>query len=101
MVDPVGIPLAALALVDPWIRACRKAYGLYKLTRNFGVHYVAVQRRLDGEKAVLELSVETQLRCTPEDYIIESINAELGDLRKHFQACQDMILAIDGHTGKP
>jgi hypothetical protein len=47
MPEPIGITLAALALLDPAIKAVRKAYGIYKLTKHFGEHYVSVQRRLD------------------------------------------------------
>ena len=100
MVEPIGVTLTALALVDPWIKACRKAYGLYKLTRNFGAHYVAIQRRLDGEKARLETAVETQLRCTPDESVIASINEQLANMKDHFQACQDMVVTIDGQKGR-
>lgn len=100
MPEPVGITLAALALLDPAIRAVRKAYGIYKLTNLFGEHYVGVQRKFDGEQARLEVALDTDLACMPKSDVISQINVHLGNLREHFQACQEMIANIDGHTGR-
>ena len=100
MPEPVGITLAALALLDPAIRAVRKAYGTYKLTKLFGEHYVAVQRKIDGEQGVLEAALDTDLACMPKSDVISNINGHLGNLREHFQACQDIVAKIDGHTGR-
>ena len=98
-VEPVSITLAALALLDPAIRSVRQAYGVYKLTTAFGEHYASVQRRIDGEQARLEVALETDLATVPSKDIIALINTHLGHLRRHFQACQDLIALIDGHTG--
>ena len=73
MAESVGITLGGIALLDPAIKACRKACGVYKLTRNFGEHYVGVQRRLDGEQARLEIALETQLAVIPDKRVSASI----------------------------
>lgn len=100
MGEPVSLTLAALSLLDPAIKACRKAYGTYNLTRSFGEHYVSVQRRLEGEKARLEVALETELAFKPGDRLCNQINTELGNLRINFQACQNMIVAIDERVGE-
>ena len=99
-VEPVSITLAALALLDPAIRSVRKAYGVYKLTTVFGEHYAGIQRRIDAEQARLEVAISTELDPLPSKEIIKQIETHLGHLRKHFQACQDLIVSIDGHTGE-
>lgn len=99
MVEPVSVTLAALALLDPAIRSVREAYSVYKLTRSFGEHYASVQRKLDAEQARLELSLEVNLAFMPDNEMVSEIKTHLGHLRTHFQACQDMIATIDGHTG--
>ena len=66
MPEPVGISVASLALLDPAIRAVRKAYGTHKLTKLIGEHYVGVQRKLDGEQARLDVALEEiGLACMP------------------------------------
>lgn len=99
MPEPIGITLAALALLDPAIKTVRKAYGIYKLTEYFGEHCVTIQRRLDGEQARLEVALETDLVSVPERQIIEQVNAHLSHISTKFQACQDMIAVIGGHLG--
>ena len=98
MAEPVAMTLAALAMLDPAIRTVRQAYGAYELTKHFGEHYIGVQRRLNGEKARLEVALETHLATMPESGIITEINEHLGQMSNHFQACQDMIADIDGRT---
>ena len=100
MPEPIGIALAALALLDPAIKTVRKAYGIHKLTKHFGEHYVSIQRRLDGEQARLEVALETDLVSVPERQIIEQIKAHLSHMSTNFQACQDMIAVMDGHLGE-
>lgn len=96
MVDPISITLAALAILDPAIRACRKAYGTYKLTKNFGKDYRAVQLRLNGQKARLEIAFTTELIVKPDENILNDINEQLGNIRNHFQSCQDIVANIEG-----
>lgn len=100
MVEPVSVTLAALALLDPAIRSVRKAYGVYRLTKSFGEHYTSVQRRLDGEQARLETSLDTNLASMPDKKVLTEINEHLGHLRNNFQACQGLIASIDGHKGR-
>ncbi|KAL2050684.1 hypothetical protein ABVK25_009070 [Lepraria finkii] len=97
MPEPIGITLAALALLDPAIKTVRKAYGIYKLTEYVGEHCVTIQRRLDGEQARLEVALETDLVSVPERQIIEQVRAHLSHISTKFQACQDMIAVIGGH----
>ena len=94
-VEPISLSLAVLALLDPAVKSVRKAYGVYKLSQNFGEHYVGEQRRLDAEKARLETSLELQLGQVPDRRTIDTINAELGHMRRNFQGCQDLIAQID------
>ena len=100
MVEPVSVTLAALALLDPAIRSVRMAYGVYRLTLSFGEHYTSAQRKLDGEQARLETSLDTNLASIPDKKVLTQINDHLGHLGKHFQACQDLIASIDGHKGR-
>lgn len=100
MVEPVSITLAALALLDPAIKSVRKAYGAYKLTAAFGEHYIGIQRRLDGEQARLETALDTTLVSAPSEEQLTQINAQLGQLQLHFQACQHLIASIDRHSSK-
>ena len=95
MVEPISITLSALALLDPAIKSVRKAYGVYKLTSAFGEHYMGVQRRLDGEQARLENALDISLISAPSEEQLTQIKSELGELTKHFQACQDMVASID------
>ena len=97
MVEPVNITLAALALLDPAIRSVRIAYGVYRLTTSFGEHYTSIQRKLDGEQARLETSLDTNLVSVPEKKVLTQINDQLGHLEKHFRGCQDLIAAIEEH----
>lgn len=83
-VEPISISLAALAILDPAIKACRKAYGVYRLTKNFGEHYVGVQHRFDAGKARLEVIVEAQLSFIPNGNLVSDIKRELGYMRKNF-----------------
>ena len=100
MAEPISMTLAALSMLDPAIKSVRKAYGVYKLTKAFGDQYVSVQRRLDGEIARLEIALETKLAVMPSIENTERINTQLGNLRIHFQGCQNLIASIDGHTGR-
>ena len=100
MVEPISMTLAALSMLDPAIKSVRKAYEMYKLSKEFGKNYVSVQRRLDGEIARLEIALETTLAVMPTMEDTERINVQLGYLIEHFRACQAMIVSIDGHTGR-
>ena len=100
MVEPVSITLAALALLDPAIQSVRKAYGVYRLTTSFGEHYTSTQRKLDGEQARLEMSLDTNLASMPDKKVLTQIIDHLGHLEKHFQGCQDLIASIEGHRGR-
>ena len=100
MVEPVSITLAALALLDPAIRSVRMAYGVYRLTTSFGEHYTSTQRKLDGEQARLETSVDTNLASVPDEKVLTQINDHLGHLEKHFRGCQDLIASIEEHRGR-
>ena len=100
MAEPISMTLAALSMLDPAIKSVRKAYRMYKLTKAFGGQYVGVQRRLDGEIARLEIALETKLAVMPSMGNMERINTQLGNLRIHFQGCQNLIASIDGHTGR-
>ena len=100
MVEPLSITLAALALLDPAIRSVRKAYGVYRLTTHFGEHYISTQRKLDGEQARLETSLDTNLASIPDKKVLVQINEHLGHLEKHFQGCQDLIASIEEHRGR-
>jgi hypothetical protein len=97
MVEPISITLAALAFLDPMIRAVHKAYGTYKLSKNFGDNYRTVQLRLNGQKACLELAFKTELMVKPDARSLDAINEQLGNIINHFQACQDMVANIEGH----
>ena len=97
MVEPISITLAALAMLDPAIKACRKAYGTYKLTENFGKDYRTVQLRLEGQRACLEAALNAELMTKLNGNILNDINEQLGNIRKYFQSCQDMIANIEGH----
>ena len=100
MVEPVSITLAALALLDPAIRSVRMAYGVYRLTTSFGELYTSTQRKLDGEQARLEMSLDTNLASLPDKKVLTQINDHLGHLEKHFKGCQDLIASIEGHRGR-
>jgi len=100
MPEPIAITLGALALLDPAIKACRKAYGVYNLTRHFGQHYVGVQRRVRGEQARVELILETRIACVPNTELCETIIQELGSLQQAFQGCQDLVASIDRPQSK-
>lgn len=97
MVEPISMTLTALAMLDPAIKACRKAYGTYKLTKNFGEDYRAVQLRLNGQKACLEMAFNTELTIKPNGNILNDINEQLGNISNHFQFCQDIVANIEGH----
>ena len=99
-VEPVSLTLAALALLDPAIKSCRKAYESYKLSKAFGNDYASVQRKIDGEKARLEASLNLELSTAPDTDSIETIKRELGSMQEKFRACQAMILSIDSHACK-
>ena len=98
--EPVGITLASLALLDPAIKACHSAYGVYKLTREFGRHYIEAQRRLEGEKACLEVALDAELAVKPDNSVLQSINAELGAMSENFRACNDLVVSIDGNQSR-
>ena len=100
MAEPVSITLAALALLDPAIQSVRKAYGVYKLTTSFGEHYTSTQRKLDGEQARLETSLDTNLASIPDRKVLTQINDHIGHLEKHFKGCQELIASIEGHRGR-
>lgn len=91
--------LAVLSILDPAIRACRQAYGTYKLTKNFGRDYHAVQLRLNGQQACLEMALNTELMNMPDGNILNEIKEQLGNIRNHFQSCQDMVASIECHLG--
>lgn len=95
MSDPIAFTLGALAFLDPAIRTCRKAYGVHKLTKHFGEHYVGAQRRVRGEQARLELILDTRIACVPDAKLCGTIIQELGSVRQAFQGCQDLIASID------
>lgn len=97
MVEPISITLSALAMLDPAIKACRKAFGTYKLTKNFGKDYRTVQLRLEGQKACLETALNAELPVKPNGNTLDDINEQLGNIRNHFQSCQDMVAKIEGH----
>ena len=99
MGEPISMTLAALSILDPAIKSVRKAYGVYGLTKAFGDHYTSVQRRLDGQQARLEVSLETTIAVMPSREVTARINTQLGHLRRRFQECQDLIASIDGHIG--
>ena len=96
----MSITLAALALLDPAIRSVRKAYGVYRLTTSFGEHFISTQRKLDGEQARLETSLDTNLASMPDKKVLAQINDHLGQLEKHFQGCQSLMASIEGHRGR-
>lgn len=100
MVEPVSVTLGGLALFDPAIRAVRKAYGVYRLTRAFGEDFASVQRRLDGQQARLEIALDTSLASIPGGEIANQIIVHLGHMKRHFDACQDLVTTIDGDTSK-
>ncbi len=100
MPEPIAITLDALALLDPAIKACRKAYKVYKLTRHFGQRYVSNQRRVRGEQARVELILETRIACVPNTELYEIMIQELGSLQQAFQDCQDLVASIDRPQSK-
>lgn len=100
MVEPISITLSALTLLDPAIKSVRKAYGVYKLTSAFGEHYMGVQRRLDGEQARLENALDISLISAPSKEQLTQIKTELGELAKHFQACQDIVASINSRMSR-
>ena len=57
---------------------------------------MGVQRRLDGEQARLENALDISLISAPSEEQLTQIKSELGELTKHFQACQDIVASIDG-----
>lgn len=99
MADPISITLAVLAMLDPAIRSCRQAYGTYKLTKNFGRDYHAVQLRLNGQQACLEMALNTELMNLPDENILNTITEQLGNISNHFQSCKDMFARIECHLG--
>lgn len=100
MVEPISITLAALAFLDPAIRACRKSYGIYKLSKNFGKDYRAVQLRLNGQQACLELAYKTELTVKPDQNTLNAINEQLGNIAIHNESRHDMIADIEGHLSR-
>lgn len=100
MADPISITLAALAFLDPAIKACRKSYGIYKLSKNFGKDHRAIQLRLSGQQACLELAFKTELTIKPDQNTLDAINEQLGNIINHNQSCQDMIANIEGHLSR-
>lgn len=99
MAEPISITLAVLSILDPAIRACRKAYGTYKLTKNFGRDYHAVQLRLNGQQACLEMALNTELMNMPDENMLNNIKDQLENIRNHFQSCQDLVASIECHLG--
>ena len=61
MVDPVGTPLAAVALLLPIYDACDRLYHGYKLTRSFGQDFDLTQLQLEQQYSRLELTSETRV----------------------------------------
>lgn len=100
MAEPISITLAALAMLDPAIRACREAFGAYRLTKNFGKDYRAVQLRLSGQQACLEMALNTELMIKPDGNILNGINEHIGNISNHFQSCQNMVASIEGHLSR-
>ena len=61
MADPVGTPLAAVALLFPIYDACDRLYHGYKLTRSFGRDFDLTQLQLEQQYSRLELTSETRV----------------------------------------
>ena len=54
MVDPIGVSLGAIGLIQPAIQTCYQAYKLYKLTEDFGEDYRSASRKLNRQWVMLD-----------------------------------------------
>lgn len=97
-VEPVSITLAAIALLEPAVKGCIEAYGMYKLTKDFGHDFCEYSRKYDAQRARLEewYNWPFDYTGTPAriDPFIRVIEEELGAMRTNFQLCSDIILKL-------
>ena len=95
-VEPVSITLAAIALLEPAVKGCIEAYGVYKLTKEFGHDFCEYSRKYDAQRARLEewYNWPFYYTGTPtrSDQFIRAIDEELGAMRTNFQLCSNIIL---------
>ncbi|KAI9718539.1 MAG: hypothetical protein M1812_003990 [Candelaria pacifica] len=96
-----GIVIGGIALLHPAIKACRSAYGTYKLTEAFGTDYRQMYRKLCGQMARLEELSNLKLSELVEvpasgTRLFSVILGELGAMRQAFQRCEDLMRLYAG-----
>jgi hypothetical protein len=89
----VGEVLSTLSLLEPGFKACKEAYGFYKLTKNFGENYQKAERGLRGQMARLKLLEDTRitdLLSVPdvETRLTETVLWTLQGMRNDFERCE-------------
>ena len=95
-VEPVSITLAAIALLEPAVKGCIEAYGVYKLTKEFGDDFCEYSRKHNAQRARLEewYNWPFYYTGTPtrSDHLISAIEQELGAMKIEFQHCSDIMI---------
>ena len=95
-VEPVSITLATIALLEPAVKGCIEAYGVYKLTKEFGHDFCEYSRKYDAQRARLEEWYNWPFYYTgtpsTSDPLIRVIEEELGAMKIQFQLCSEIIL---------
>ena len=87
--DPLSLTVATLAIVEPAVKAVKKAYGVHKLNRSFGSDFLIFTRRLEGQKARLEEWSQWPLDEVPSrsNRIVTTLFEELASMEADFSKC--------------
>jgi len=92
----IGEALGVISLLEPAFTACTKAYGFYKLTKNFGQDYQQAERGLRGQMARLKLIGDTRIQdliSVPEDGTQLAATAiwTLQNMRNNIELCESLM----------
>jgi Prion-inhibition and propagation len=102
----IGEAIGAIGLIEPFLHACLRSYGLYKLTRDFGEDYHKAERRLQGQRARLKVLSETETRsivAIPEDGTIlgATVVSTLQGMKTSFEKCETLMRKYGSMTSNP